>query len=295
MNVLEKEDWIKIQELAAAIFPGKIVGKIQRQGGMTNHTYKVETGDEIYIFRLPGPGTEQLINRQNEKRSAELAAQIGVDAELCYFNADTGIKIVKYIEKAVTMSPESMRIPENIEAAADILHRLHTCGKDTNVPFEFFEMAKNYERIIEGHEVPLWTDYSQVRKQVLKIKDMTERTGKKRVPCHNDPLCENWIRGRDKMYLIDWEYAGMNDAMWDLADLSIEAEYTSEMDEILLKKYFRREVLPEEVFRFQANKIFLDFLWSLWGKARVPFSGDEMEEYGTMRYLRLKKNLEYLK
>ena len=113
----------------------------------------------------------------------------------------------------------------------------------------------------------------------------------KKVPCHNDPLCENWIYGDNQLYLIDWEYAGMNDGMWDLADVSIEADYNDEHDEILLKEYLGKEPSLIERQRFIANKLYLDYLWTLWGKTRVPYDGDEMEEYALNRYIRLKSNL----
>ena len=93
------------------------------------------------------------------------------------------------------------------------------------------------------------------------------------------------------MYLIDWEYAGMNDGMWDLADVSIEAAYEEEHDNILLEAYLKRKPEITDKKRFSANKIYLDFLWTLWGKPRVPFDGESMEEYALERYVRLKENL----
>ena len=93
------------------------------------------------------------------------------------------------------------------------------------------------------------------------------------------------------MYLVDWEYAGMNDPMWDLADVSIEAEMNEVMDKKLITRYLGQEPLKDEIFRFQANKIYIDFLWSLWGKTRVPFEGTAMEQYAMDRYNRLKQNL----
>ena len=112
-----------------------------------------------------------------------------------------------------------------------------------------------------------------------------------KVPCHNDALCENWVIGDGKMYLIDWEYAGMNDGMWDLADVSIEAGYDEVHDRMLLSKYLRHEPSGEEKKHFIANKIYVDFLWTLWAKARVPYSGQAMEDWATERYARLKNNI----
>lgn len=292
-EILEK-DLKLIQELAYHIFATAEVENVQRLGGMTNHTYEVEAKGKKFLFRLPGEGTEQLINRGDEKVSSELASEIGVDTELIYFNAETGIKLASYIEGAVTMSPQSMREPENLKETAELFQKLHTCGRDTKVAFEVFEMAEGYERIILEHGVEFYSDYAEVRKAVMDIKEETDLYPGRKVPCHNDPLCENWVRGTERMYLVDWEYAGMNDPMWDLADLSIEAEYGDREDELLLEVYFNGKADKGEKLRFYANKIYLDFLWSLWGKTRVPYDVDEMEQYALVRYQRLKKNLAVL-
>jgi thiamine kinase-like enzyme len=79
--------------------------------------------------------------------------------------------------------------------------------------------------------------------------------------------------------------------MWDLADVSIEAGFSDEQDRMLLQFYFDRNAEPEETVRFYANKLYLDFLWALWGKTRVPFDGETMEVYAQERYLRLRQNL----
>ena len=112
----------------------------------------------------------------------------------------------------------------------------------------------------------------------------------KKVPCHNDPLCENWVKS-GKMYLIDWEYAGMNDGMWDLADISIEAKYDAALDEQLLEAYFEREIDVNDRKHFLAAKIYVDYLWTLWAKARVPYDGQSMKDWALERYTRLKRNL----
>ena len=93
------------------------------------------------------------------------------------------------------------------------------------------------------------------------------------------------------MYLIDWEYAGMNNPMWDLADLSIESDMTEKQDEKLLTSYFRDNLSRDQLKGFVRQKVYIDFLWSLWGKARVPFDGNQMEEYAEQRYSRMLSNL----
>lgn len=291
MRKILEDDLRQIKALANHVFKVGEVSCVRRLGGLTNHTYAVELKGSNYLFRLPGEGTEQLINRKDEKVSSELASSIGVDTELIYFNGETGVKISSYVDGAVTMSPQSMCKTKNLQEAARIFRTLHTCGQETGVPFEVFEMAENYEKIITEHNVELFPDYKNVRKAVMSVKRETEQYPCRKVPCHNDPLCENWVRGVERMYLVDWEYAGMNDPMWDLADLSIEAEYGVREDELLLETYLEDKVGREEKLRFYTNKIYLDFLWSLWGKTRVPYDGETMEQYAATRYMRLKKNL----
>ena len=87
----------------------------------------------------------------------------------------------------------------------------------------------------------------------------------------------------------------MNEPMWDLSCLSIEAEYTDNNDDELLRSYFGHEVTTEEKKRFLAAKLYIDYLWTLWGLTRVPFDGDFMQEYADNRYERLKHNIEAYK
>lgn len=265
---------------------------IERMGGLTNHTYHVWLDDgREYVVRIPGEGTEKLIVRSDERVSTELACDLGIDARCLYFGAD-GAKVTEYINDAVTMSAVTIREEKYLKDVAAIFRKLHSCGKDTSVPFEVFDMASGYEKIISDAHVDMYDDYPAVKQQVMDIKreiDLTCDTT--RVPCHNDSLCENWVYGNGRMYLIDWEYAGMNDGMWDLADVSIEAGYDRALDEMLLKEYFGKEPDEHTWKHFYASKIYVDYLWTLWAKTRVPFDGQPMEDWAIERYTRLKNNI----
>lgn len=266
--------------------------KFERLGGLTNHTYRVSfaAGKDL-VVRLPGEGTEELINRADEKISTNLACQLNIDAQLLYFGTD-GSKISIYIDNAQTMSPATLTETSNIKQVAKTLKTLHSSGVNTQVPFDVFDMASHYENIIRENQISLYPDYNDIKATVMAIKtDVDTSSPIDLVPCHNDPLCENWVMGSDGLKLIDWEYAGMNDGMWDLADVSIEADYTPEQDILLLTEYLGKPASHDDFKRFEANKIYLDYLWTLWGKTRVPFDGTPMEEYALERFLRLKKNI----
>lgn len=266
---------------------------IERMGGLTNHTYKVELmNGKVYVVRIPGEGTEDLIVRKDEKTSTELACKLKIDAKLLYFGAD-GSKVTEYIPDAVTMSRDSLKKEKNIKEMASILKKLHNSGVDTGVPFEVFDMAAGYEQIISDNQVTMYEDYDAVKTKVMNIKkEIDSELDIKKVPCHNDSLCENWVLGSDRMYLIDWEYAGMNDGVWDLADTSIEAEFDKVCDKRLLTEYYGRPITKSDWKHLLANKVYVDYLWTLWAKTRVPFDGQPMEDWATERYARLKVNLE---
>lgn len=284
-----REDIPKIRIILREALGNEEYTDISRMGGLTNHTYRVTTLDGAeYAVRVPGEGTEELINRAQEKISTQLAHDLGVDAPLLYFSLN-GSKLTRYIPNAVTMSAVELRRPERIRQVAGIFKKMHGCGVDTGVPFEVFDMADGYEKIIRDKQVPMYSDYQEIKAQVMAVKkEIDALWNVKKVPCHNDSLCENWVEGDGRMYLIDWEYAGMNDAMWDLADVSIEAEYDAECDQYLLTCYMDRNPGVADMLHFLANKIYVDYLWTLWAKARVPYDGQPMEDWATERYARMK-------
>ena len=294
---IEEQDLPELHNLMREVFGNGEWEDIERLGGMTNHSYKIIRKDgQEYLARIPGEGTEEMIDRLDERKSTQLACELGIDSPLLYFS-DDGRKVMKFIHDPKPMNEEVMRRRENLLQAAKIFHKLHACGIDTGVRFEVFEMAGLYEKIIRDGNVELYPDYEEVKKTIMTIKQEVDQEEKApKVPCHNDSLMGNWVLdGNGKLYLIDWEYSGMNEAMWDLSCLSIEAAYSAKNDNDLLHAYFGRDASLKEKKRFAAAKLYVDYLWTLWGLTRVPFDGEFMQEYADNRYLRLKKNIDAYK
>ncbi len=291
---IEEADIPQIRDLLKMVFGDAEWKEIQRLGGMTNHSYKVtRNDDQEYLARIPGEGTEKMINRLDERKSTELACKLNIDSELLYFG-DDGRKVMKFIHDPQEMNEDVMKKNENLKQASAIFRKLHTCGENTGVRFEVFEMAELYESIIRDGGVRFYDDYDEVKQTVMRIKEAVDKKCEPhRVPCHNDSLMGNWVLdGEGRLYLIDWEYSGMNEAMWDLSCLSIEANYSSDNDRDLLKEYYGKSPSVDEKKRFVAAKLYVDYLWTLWGLTRVPFDGQFMQEYADERYKRLKKNIE---
>ena len=267
------------------------IEKIAPIGGMTNKNYKVIVNNQAYVLRVPGNGTEEMISRKDEVKNAIYANKIGVDAELVYFNEDTGIKISRFIENAETLSPESAKKQNSMKMVTDILRKLHNSKIEMDNNFDIYNKIEEYEELLIKGNAHNFDDYYEVKEKVLELKNIMKELDVKITPCHNDTVAENFIKSGDKtMYLIDWEYGGMNDPMWDLAAHCLENNFNEDQEELFLKLYFNGEVDEKYKKRVLINKIYQDFLWSIWTNIKEA-KGDDFGSYGIDRYNRAKGNL----
>lgn len=271
-----------------------LIRDISPIGGMTNKNYKVITADQVYVLRIPGNGTDKMISRTAEIKNASLAHEIGVDAELIYFNEVTGIKISKFIDNAQTLSAEASKKPYVMKKICEVLNKLHKCGLTMENEFQVYEKIDEYECLLNNLKGDYYDDYSQVKNQVILLKEIMQQLDVELVPCHNDTLAENFIKDEnERFYLIDWEYAGMNDPMWDIAAHCLESQFNEDEEELFLNTYFNSVPGEKYKIRILINKIYQDFLWSLWTKVKEA-SGDDFGTYGLERYNRAKHNLKLL-
>jgi thiamine kinase-like enzyme/choline kinase len=267
------------------------VTSIEPLGGLTNSNFKVTIDGKDYAVRVPGKGTEHYINRSAEKINSELTSRIGINPTIAHFNEHTGLKIVEYIPEAETLNPKTGKREDNLKQVAKTFSALHTSGETMSDRFDVFEKITEYEIVLEKLKGKLFDGHAEVKKQVLELEDYYKSLNVKIVPCHNDPLAENFVKsGEDKMYLIDWEFAGMNDPFWDLAGYIIEAELSPAEESLLLLEYFDGNVKEENLQRVLINKIFLDFLWTIWALMKEA-GGEDFGSYAFTRFTRAQENL----
>ena len=151
-------------------------------------------------------------------------------------------------------------------------------------------MIDDYLELIATKDVELPSGYHDVVKEAEGIRAALAKHPALLVPCHCDPLCENFIDTGARMWIVDWEYGGMNDPMWDLGDLSVEGAFTPAQDEQLLRAYFDAAPSPHDHGRMVIYKAMCDLLWTLWGLIqhanRNP--ADDFEAYAANRFNRCK-------
>ena len=236
----------------------------ERLGGLTNLVYRVSVQDKDYLLRIAGRGTEAYINRAVEAHDARVAAEAGVSAQVLHFDSQDGLMLADYIP-GLTLSAEGFKDLNRVGRAAQSFHRLHHCGQAFQTRFDVFEKIDEYLSLVSKLNAPLPGGYQQVKQEADAVRRALAAHPATLAPCHCDPLAENFIDTGQHVYIVDWEYAGNNDPMWDLGDLSVEAGFDAEQDHALLEGYFKGPAPSEQFGRMVMYKALCDLLWTLWG------------------------------
>ncbi|WP_457650194.1 phosphotransferase [Profundibacter sp.] len=236
-----------------------------RLGGLTNRVYRIETNHEKLIVRILGEGTSDYIDRAVELHNARAAQAAGVSPEILWADGESGVMISRCIESE-TMTGEGFKSRKGSPARAGVaLARLHNSGQEFRFRFELFSMIDDYLKILSGKDTDLPDGYGDVVKAAQPVKQVLADNPAPLAPCHCDPLCENFLDNGDKMWIIDWEYSGMNDPLWDLGDLSVEGGFDDAQDLEMLQAYFGADPTAAQVGRMVIYKAMCDLLWTLWG------------------------------
>jgi thiamine kinase-like enzyme len=261
----------EIKRVLAAI-PGLAVTTdvgIERIGGLTNRNYKITLGDQRYVLRLAGVGTSEYIDRAAEAHNARIAAAAGVNAPVLHLDVGDGTMLARYIDDALTMSEAAFKDLARVERAAHAFRRMHRHPEGFSGRFDVFAQIDAYLALLRRNEARIPEGYEALQREADAARAVLTDQPAALAPCHNDPLAENFLDAPGGMYLVDWEYAGMNDPMWDLGDLSVEAGFGPEQDEALLHAYFDGPPPAEQQGRMVLAKGLCDLVWTLWGLLQV--------------------------
>ncbi|MER9244750.1 phosphotransferase family protein [Mesorhizobium sp. M0590] len=266
-------------------------GPLERLGGLTNLVFR----GKDFCLRIPGKGTEEYINRANEAVAAREAAKAGVSPEVLHVDAETGVLVTRFVAGAETMSPEKFKTrPGSPARAGKAFRKLHTSGAVFPFRFELFAMIDDYLKVLSTKDVALPAGYHDVVREAEAVRSALAAQPLPIVACHCDPLCENFLDTGDRMWIVDWEYSGMNDPLWDLGDLSVEGQFDAAQDEEMTLAYFGGEPRPAERARVVIYKAMCDLLWTLWGLIQLANKNpaDDFRAYADGRFARCKALME---
>lgn len=269
--------------------------KISFLGGMTNKNYLATISkDEQLVVRIPGIMTENLINRNNEAKNSLLMSKQGLNVKTYFFDAQSGIKITKYLNNSQTLDHQSIKDFSNLRLIAQQLKILHSSSVQFENKFNLFSEFDKYLSLLKNKssfyhyndDMPtLLLFWDNVREYLLNQKHYV-------APCHNDLVPENILRKENTIYFIDWEYSGMNDPMFDIAALFIEAKLNHNEQLFFLENYFEHvENIKEEYKRIELYKFAQDILWFIWTLVKE----ENGENFGDYSQRRLHRAINFMK
>ena len=261
-------------------------------GGITNHNFRVDVAGESFHVRLAGENTGMLgINREHEYHAGRLASEAGIAPEVIYFIRPEGYLVSRFIAGR-HLSPEELRQPENLLRVVDALHKIHAMPPIPGV-FNAFQVVRDYTEIARRYHVQFPENFDWLIQQVNDAESALTSQALPARPCHNDLLNANFLMA-DKLYILDWEYAGMGDIFFDLANFSNNHELSEQEYHLLLDCYVG-EVTPLNLAHFHIMRIMSDFREAMWGLVQVGISDldFDFDEYANKHFDRLTKNIQH--
>lgn len=224
-------------------------------GGMSNYTYVIDSENKKYTVRILGEHAEKFVWRHEEKYHIPLFEQLGITSHTVYFDDKTGIKISAYIEGDILSHLNPL---DHLEEVAEILHKIHDSNLNSKYDYELFERLNKYERI--NHS--LTEEYYNLKNEMLHLYE-SHYSKYPHVLTHGDSQPSNFIIGKNKNYIVDFEFSGNNDPYYDLACFG-NIDFSHAV--ALLEVYLKRPPTKEELKRIHYYRIFQCLQWHLVAK-----------------------------
>jgi thiamine kinase-like enzyme len=242
------------------LWPGRRANVTVLGGGITNHNFKVDVDGTAYVLRMGGAKTGLLgIDRAVEHAASLRAEEIGIGPPVADFVASEGWLVTRFIEGR-PIAVEEMRSASILPRVAEALRKLHSARA---IPgrFDSFAVVDVYRSEAEANGVQIPKEFARAREVAGRIK--AARGPQPLVPCHNDLLNANFLDD-GAIRIVDWEYAGMGDRFFDLANFSVNHEFGVEDDVRLVAAYFGVE-READLAAVRLMRFMSDFREAMWG------------------------------
>lgn len=266
-----------VDEVIARVWPGREVTTTVLGGGITNHNVRVDVVDGgSFVLRVTGKDTQLLgIDRLVEHEASLAAAAVGVGPEVIAFVEPEGYLVTRFIDGSI-VPIERMREPEVIRRVAVALRAVHM-GPPLPARFNSFRIVEDYRTTAFAHGAEVPAAYATARQIARRIE--RARGAAPERPCHNDLLNANFIDDGGRIRIVDWEYAGMGDVYFDLANFSINHGFGPEERHALLAAYVG-EVRAADERALELMLFMSDFREAMWGVVQTAVSALDFDFRG---------------
>ena len=279
-----KSDAIETVSMALDVDAKEICNITVLKKGMTNRSFMFTCNDEKYIMRIPGEGTDQLINRDEEYEVYQVIKNQNICDDIVYINPKNGYKITKYIHDARVCDSDNN---DDLKKCMDRLKEFHNKKLKVNHEFNIFEKIDFYEKLWEGNK-SIYRDYEKTKNNVMSLIPYINKHIEEKVLTHIDAVPDNFLfsigdDGKEDIRLIDWEYAGMQDPHVDIAMFCIYALYDRGQVENIIDIYFDGNCPEETRTKIYCYISSCGLLWSNWCEYKRNL-GVEFGEYSLRQY-----------
>ena len=237
-------------------------------GGLTNRNYVVSFDGEEYVVRVPGERTQLLgIDRGSEAEASGRAAELGIGPPVLGELPGVGTQITKLV---AGRHLDDVAFVDRLDDVVALLQRFHRSGPLSGL-FPVHRVVEWHARDASSHGAMPPAAYERLHQQSRHIETAFATHPTPPVPCHNDLLPSNVLFGEERIWLLDYEYAGMNDVFFDLANLSVNCGFSRAADEHLLELYFGG-VNHSRWARLQLMKVMSEFREGMWAVVQRAIS-----------------------
>lgn len=264
--------------------------------GMTNRSFQFRANGENYIMRIPGEGTDRLINRKEEAEVFRTISGLGLCDDPVYINPENGYKITKYLDGIRRCDAES--VPD-LKRCMEKLKAFHEMKLRVDHTFDIFGQIERYETLWEGSP-SVYKDYRKTKANVLSLRPFIDGLKKGWCLTHIDAVPDNFLfytpdgTTKEQLQLIDWEYSGMQDPHVDIAMFCIYSLYSKRQCDRLIDIYFDGACDKTTRTKIYCYIAVCGLLWSNWCEYKRKLSV-EFGEYSLCQYRFAKDYYRYAK
>jgi thiamine kinase-like enzyme len=267
---------MRVEEMVDRVWPGRAAQIEVLGGGITNRNFKVTLDDGAYVLRVGGRDTELLgIDRRVEHEASLAAAAVGVGPDVVAFVEPEGYLVTQFLG-GTAVEPEAIREPEALRRIAQSLLAVHG-GPPIPARFDPFRVVEAYAATAVTFGVKVPDAYDRARETAALIERARGPVPER--PCHNDLLTANFIDDGSSIRIVDWEYAGMGDVFFDLANFVVNNGLSEEQVQEFLGAYFGA-VLPEHERALTLMRFMSDFREAMWGVVQQGLSDLDFDFHG---------------
>ena len=232
--------------------------------GMTNNSFIFSINNERYIIRVPGVNTEKIINRHQEYDVYQAIKDEEFVEPVVYIDRDKGYKISKFIENSHTVNPKDWN---EINACLKRLKEFHSQSHRVEHYFDVFEHINYYESLMP--HASKYEDYKEIKKNIESLEPIIENLVKDWTLCHIDAVYDNFLVTENQdVYLIDFEYAAMQDPDLDVAMFIAYSLFNRQEIDRIIDIYFEHQVTSLKRYKIYSYIAIVGLLWSNWCEAK---------------------------